>query len=150
MRKTALSLALFGLAATLWAADPFVGTWKMNPAKSAYSLPLDKSYTITIAAQDNGCKVVQDFVTADEKALRRSWSAKYDGKFYPVTAPDADAISLKKPTPNTVEYVLKKNGKEAWSGRAAVSADGRTMTDKGGGKDANGKPFTYSLFMERQ
>jgi hypothetical protein len=36
MRYTKLMLALLGFAATLCAADPFVGTWKMNPAKTKY------------------------------------------------------------------------------------------------------------------
>ena len=90
---------------------------------------------------------MQDFVTAEEKTIHRSWSAKYDGKFYSVTAPDADQISLKKPNANTVEYVLRKNGKEAWGGRAILSKDGKTMTDRGGGKDANGNVFSYSIFM---
>jgi hypothetical protein len=150
MRKAILLLAVFGFVASLWAADPFLGTWKMNPAKSRYSSPLWKSYTIKIEAQDNGEKAVQDFVDADGKATHRSWAAKYDGKDYPVTAPDADAISLKKPNANTIEYVVKKNGKEAWSGRAVVSMDGKTFTDAGGGRDAKGQAFTYSIFLEKQ
>ena len=34
MRKAMLLLAVFGLMGTLWAADPSLGTWKLNLAKS--------------------------------------------------------------------------------------------------------------------
>jgi len=56
MRKTMLFLAVLGLAGSLWAADPFVGTWKLNLAKSKASNPnlMHKSETIRIVAQENG------------------------------------------------------------------------------------------------
>jgi len=150
MRKLMLLVAVFGLVSLAWAADPFVGTWKMNPAKSKFSDPAPKSYTVTCTAQDNGIKVVEDMVNADGSAIQRSWAAKYDGKNYPVTAPDLDTISLKKPNPNTANYVGKKNGKEVWSGRAVVSKDGKTQTNTGSGKDEKGQAFTYSFFLEKQ
>ncbi len=150
MRKAMLLVAVFGLAGLLWAADPFVGTWKMNPAKSKFTNTVLKNYTITFSAQGVGLKAVEEFVNADGKTIQRSWTAKYDGKDYPVTAPDLDAISVKKTNANTAEYVCKKNGKEAWSGRAVVSKDGKTCTNTGGGKDEKGQSFTYTIFLEKQ
>jgi steroid delta-isomerase-like uncharacterized protein len=139
-----------GLLPPAMSADPFVGTWKMNPAKSKFSYPAPKSYTITFSAQDNGIKAVEDIVDADGKATHRSFYAKYDGKDYPVTAPDQDTISVKNPDVNTADYVGKKNGKEVWSGRSVVSKDGKAFTNNGGGKGSNGQAFTYSLFFEKQ
>lgn len=37
MRKATLLLAILGLAGSLWAADPHVGTWKLNIAQSRFS-----------------------------------------------------------------------------------------------------------------
>jgi hypothetical protein len=34
MRKAMLFLTVFALAGSLWAADPIIGTWKLNTAKS--------------------------------------------------------------------------------------------------------------------
>jgi hypothetical protein len=150
MRKALLVLAFCSFAASLWAADPVIGTWKMNPAKSKFSYPTPKSYTITFSVQDDGVKAVEDEIDADGKAIHRTWTAKYDGKEYPVTAADVDSISAKKSDPNTVEYVCKKNGKEVWSGRSVISKDGKTRINAGGGKDAKGQAFTYSLFLEKQ
>jgi hypothetical protein len=109
-----------------------------------------KSYIIKLEAKDDGVKFVTDMVDADGKAIHRSWTAKYDGKEYPVTAPDADMASFTAPNANTTEYVFKKNGKEVWRGQAVVSKDGKTSIDTGGGKDANGQAFTYSFYTEKQ
>jgi hypothetical protein len=142
-----LLLAVFGFISLAWAADPFVGTWKMNPAKSKFTNMTLKSYTIT---QDNQNKIVQDMVDVDGKITHRAWTAKYDGKDCPVSAPDADAISLKKPNPSTIEYVVKLKGKEVWSGRVVMSNDGKSYIDAGGGKDERGQAYTYSILMEKQ
>ena len=149
---TLIATLVLALAVIAVAADnPFVGTWKMNPAKSKFSYAPPKSFTATVEAQGNGIKVVQDIVDASGKATHRSWTVNYDGKDYPITGdPDEDAVSYKRPDANTTEYVFKKNGKETSSGRAVVSKDGKTKIDNGGGKDAKGQAFTYTIFTEKQ
>jgi hypothetical protein len=133
------------------AADPFIGTWKMNSAKSKFSYPAPKSSTGTFTAQGNAQKITIDSVEADGKASHRSWISSLDGKDHPVEGnPFADMTSDKRVNPNTIEYVFKKNGKEVYRGRAVVSNDGMTMTDTGGGKDEKGQPFTYTIIMEKQ
>ena len=37
MRKAILLLTVFALSGTLWAADPIIGTWKLNVDKSNFS-----------------------------------------------------------------------------------------------------------------
>ena len=151
MRKALLLLAVFGLVGSLWAADPFVGTWTMNLAKSKFNGQPLKSLTMTIEAQGNGIKCVQDMVSADGKATHRSWTEKYDGKDYAIAGdPDTDTNSVTKSNPNTIKYVFRKNGKEVDSGLAVVSKDGKTMTDTGGGKDAKGQAFNYTIFWDKQ
>jgi hypothetical protein len=145
-----ISALVLGLAVIAMAADPFVGTWKMNPAKSKTSYPTPKSFTIALTAQNNGLKAVEDIVMADGSAIHRTWAAKYDGMDYPVTAPDINAISLKKPNANTIDHVGKKNGKEVWSGRAIVSKDGKTFTNTVSGKDEKGQAYTETTIMEKQ
>jgi len=39
VRKTIMLLAALGLAGALWAADPIIGTWKMNSLKSSVEGP---------------------------------------------------------------------------------------------------------------
>jgi hypothetical protein len=149
---TLISALVLALAVIALAADnPFVGTWKMNLAKTKSSRPPWKSYTMTVEPQENGIKAVQDWVDADGKPMHVTYTVKYDGKEYPVTGrPDSDTLSVTRPNANTADYVFMKNGKEAWRGQAVISKDGKTRTDKGKGKDSNGKAFTYSIFMEKQ
>jgi hypothetical protein len=147
---TLISALVLALAAIAVAADnPFVGTWKMNPAKSNGTNY--KSYTIKVENRDNGFSVVQDIVNNEGKVIHATQTAKYDGKEYPLKgSPDADMMSFTKPDPNTVDYIVKKNGKEIQRGQAVISKDGKIWTDKGGGKDANGQAFTYTIVMEKQ
>jgi hypothetical protein len=155
-RSPVISMALVSalvltLAVTAFAADnPFVGTWKMNPAKSQFSYPQPKSYTVRIEGRGDGIQFESDLVNADGTTRRLSFTAKYDGKDYPAISQSADAISLTRPDSNTQDYVGKKSGKEVWRGRSTVSKDGKVWIDSGGGKDANGQAYTYSYYMERQ
>ena len=102
------------LATVAMAADPHVGTWKMNVAKSkSKSGPPDKSSTVTVTAQENGIKLVGDRVDAEGKASHQEFAAKYDGKDYPATGiPDVDTVVLKKMDAYTWDEVLKKS----WEG----------------------------------
>jgi hypothetical protein len=144
---TIIALALVSIAL---AGDPIVGTWKMNPAKSKFSNPALKSYTVKYLAQENGNKGVENIIGADGKAFQRSWTVKYDGKDYPVIAPDIDSLSVKKPDVNTEDFVVRKNGKEMWRGQTIVSKDGKTCIMKGSGKDEKGQAVTFSIFLEKQ
>ena len=59
---------VLGLATMAIAADPFVGTWKLNVAKSKITGQTPKSETLKIATQNNGFKWTFDTVDAEGKA----------------------------------------------------------------------------------
>jgi hypothetical protein len=144
----AVILALTLAAIALAAENPFVGKWKMDPAKSNGSNY--KSYAIKVESQGEGFSASQDIVTTEGQVQHVTLAAKYDGKDYPLKgSPDADMISFTKPNPNTVDYIVKKNGKELYRGQAIISKDGKTWTEKGGGKDAKGQAFTFTIVMEK-
>ena len=147
---SATLIAVLALAVIAVAADnPFVGTWKMNPAKSNGTNY--KSYTIKVESRDNGFSSVQDIVNTEGKVIHITQTAKFDGKDYPVKgSPDADMMSFIKPNPNTTDYIVKKNGKEIQRGQAVISKDGKIWNEKGSGKDAKGQAFTYTIAMEKQ
>src|SRR6266436_1509073 len=130
MRHAKLSFALLGFAATLVAADPTAGTWKLNPAKSKYSPgPAPQSATMTYEDTADGIKRTGENVLPDGTKTSFEYTAKYDGKDYPVTGSDTyDAVALKRVNDHTVETTLKKSGKVMTTGRRVVSKDGKTMT----------------------
>ena len=61
-----LSLILLGSAFAVWAADPVLGTWELNVAKSKYNPgPAPKSQTRIYEALPEGMKVTIKTVNAD-------------------------------------------------------------------------------------
>jgi len=136
MRKSLLIVAvtiisILALVTIAMAADPHVGTWKLNLAKSKYNPPSSapKSQTVKFEAMDNGFKVLVDGVDADGKTAHDEWAGKYDGKDYPFTGWDAvDTLATKKIDANTFDQTLKKSGKKVGTAREVFSKDGKTLT----------------------
>jgi len=66
MRSIRFAFALLGLAGVLVAADPFVGTWKLNHAKSKYKTGAPaKEQTVTIAESGSDLDVTVSGTSAD-------------------------------------------------------------------------------------
>jgi hypothetical protein len=154
MRKVMFLLAVFGFVGLLWAADPFVGTWKLNLAKSKYDPgPPPKSTTGKIEAQDNGFKLVADSVDSQGKPGHVEYTVKYVGKDYPVTTtggPSDLTLAIKKIDANTHDVVVKQGGKEVQTYREVVSKDGKTLTRTTKGKNAKGQAFNNTVVFDRQ
>jgi hypothetical protein len=134
IEKTFLSvlatLLWLGLSSNLFAADLSLGTWKLNLAKSKYNPgPAPKSATFTLEAAEGGVKRTGESTDAEGKKTSYTWTAKYDGKDYPVTGSDRyDAVSLKRIDDHSSEIALKKSGKVITSGKRTLSKDGKVMT----------------------
>jgi hypothetical protein len=144
---------ILALATVALAADPNVGTWKLNVAKSNFNPgPAPKSLIQTITALDNGIKVVTDSVNAEGKAFHIENSSIYDGKDYPITGnPTADAVSVTRVDANTSDWAAKMKGKVVGSpSRAVVSKDGKTRTLTSKGKNPQGEDFTVTLVFDKQ
>jgi 2',3'-cyclic-nucleotide 2'-phosphodiesterase (5'-nucleotidase family) len=145
-------LAITAVAAL--GADNSIGTWKVDVAKSKYTpapFPL-KSLTSVREAAPDGVKVTNTGERADG-SVNASYTAKYDGSWATVTGTGSpyDSISIKQVNANTFTYEAKQtNGKYRASGRTVISSDGKTMTTKAKGTDANGAPMTLTLVYEKQ
>jgi hypothetical protein len=155
MRKGMLLLAVFGMVGLLWAADPFVGTWKLNVAKSKFDPPSSalKSDLVKIAAQVNGLKYTFDRVDLEGKAIHIEYAAKFDGKDYPVTITGDKSVSttsLRRIDANTIESVNKINGKETERNRVVIVKDGKSSTVTTKVKNEKGQEFTTITIYEKQ
>jgi 2',3'-cyclic-nucleotide 2'-phosphodiesterase (5'-nucleotidase family) len=145
-------LAITAVAAL--GADNSIGTWKVNVAKSKYTpapFPV-KSLTSVREAAPDGVKVTNTG-ERDGSSINASYTAKYDGSWATVTGTGSpyDSISIKQVNANTLTYEAKQtNGKYRASGRTVISSDGKTMTTKAKGTDANGAPMTLTLIYEKQ
>ena len=153
--RNLLTTLVVGLAVTAmgaFAADNSLGTWKLNMEKSKFtpSAPV-KSLTSTREASDGGVKVTTTGERADGTPINASYTAKYDGKDYPVTGAPYDTIAIKKANANTYTAKLKNKGdKYSTTARSVISRDGKTMTTAINGTDGKGEPISYTMVYEKQ
>jgi len=148
-----LGLAAVIVVPVLAQADPQVGVWKLNVAKSKYSPgPVPTSATTTIEAAGKGTKVSVDQTMPDGSKRQWSVTADYDGKDTPVVGnnPDADTIARTRVNASTVRTVSKKGGKVTTTQTSAVSADGKTRTVTTKGVNAKGQTVNNVAIYERQ
>jgi hypothetical protein len=130
---TLISALALSVAAT---ADQHSGTWKMNPAKSKYSPgPAPKDVTVKVDSDENGIKLDADGTNADGTPTHVEYSAKFDGKDYPIIGTYADTVSVKRIDANTMQAILKKkDGQLIMTVITTVSKDGKTRTSNFTGK----------------
>ncbi len=145
-----LLLTVLGLVGWAWAADPFIGSWKLNLAKSKVE-NMPKNEIMVITPQENGFKTSFEGVDGKGKAFHDEWAATYDGKEHPrVGNPNEDVISMKKIDSNAITVVAKKAGKEVSSWRVVISKDGKTQTAVGKVKDSKGQETSETWVYEKQ
>jgi hypothetical protein len=144
--------SLLAFASVASAADPVIGTWQLNLAKSKFSPgPAPKSETRTHAAGADGTMLTWKSVGADGKETSVSSTFKTDGKDYPVTgSPNFDTLSLKQVDSNTVHSTQKKGGKVIGETTRSVSKDGKTLTLSSKGTGADGVAYDNTLVYDKK
>ena len=134
------------------AADPSNGTWELNLAKSKFDPgPPLKSQTRTYEVMDGTVKMTLKGVNAEGKEMQSTYTGNYDGKDFPLTGnPDVDTISVKRIDDSTFEATQKKAGKVVSISTRTISKDGKVMTVKAKGTNANGEKFNNTLVFDKQ
>jgi hypothetical protein len=143
--------SFLAVAALSLAADPIMGTWKLNEAKSKYSAGATKNSTVTYTMAGDMVKCAVDGMDKDGKAVHSEWTGKFDGKDYAVTGePTSDMRAYKMVNANTFEMTMKKGGKMAGSGKIVVSADGKTRTVTTSMMDSMGMKMDNTAVYDKQ
>jgi hypothetical protein len=111
-------------------ADPVVGTWKLNLAKSVFGgIPALKSQIRTYSRSAQAFTLKMKTVSAEGKETTTQATYHLDGKDYPSMGNlDFDSLSGMQIDTNIAEFTLKRAGKPIGKIRRAVSEDGRTLT----------------------
>jgi hypothetical protein len=145
---TVLLLAMAG-ALALGAQDtgnsPFIGSWKLDAAKSKYNPgPAMKSETVTIG---NDGKVTVEGVSANGD--NEHWSYTYtDGQEATITGMENSSV-IEKRNGNTVEHTWKLNSSN-YTGKGVLSKNGRVMTYTLDGTNQQGQHEHDVLIYEKQ
>jgi hypothetical protein len=154
MKTKALGLTLafcFWGGALCFAADPLIGTWKLNEAKSKFTPGTTKNTMVVYEAAGDQVKVTVNGVNAKGKPTHNQWTGRFDGKNYPVTGdPNSDARSYRKIDDRTLELTIWNHGRVTGTGRIVVSADGKSRTITSSGTDAKGHDFKSTAVYDKQ
>ena len=150
-RIAVMALAVsFTAAGACFAANPHLGTWKLNEAKSKLAPGMGKSTTVTYTDQKDKIKVTVDGVDKDGKPTHGVWVGKFDGKAYPAKGNMSwNSASYKEENERTNDITTWKDGKMVWSGRINVAADGKSRTVTINGTDEKGKKFSSKAVYDK-
>jgi hypothetical protein len=129
-----------------------LGTWKLNLEKSVFKPgPAPLSATRTYETTSAGIHFTQRGVSADGRSSIVEFTARYDGKDYPLTgSPSVNSIAITLVGPFTADAVEKKNGKPVLSVRRLISQDGKSMTVTSKGTTADGRTIDNVMVFDRQ
>jgi hypothetical protein len=147
----AILLAMAAGGMVLAQINPFVGTWKLNIAKSKFNPgPGPKSQTRTWAADG---KVSAEGINPAGKSAAYGYPVMGDGKDYPTMGAvpnSADTISSKRIDSNTIEANFTRGGKHSDTTRFVVSKDGKVLTITAKGTLPDGKAMVDMLVLDKQ
>ena len=143
-------LSLFVGLTMCFAANPNLGTWKLNEAKSKIPAGVSKNVTVKYEAAGDSIKATVDGVDGQGKPTHNEWTGKFDGKDYPVTGdPTSDTRSIKQIDDHHLELTVKKGGKVTITGKVVVAADGKSRTLTSSGLDSMGMKIETMSFYDK-
>jgi hypothetical protein len=147
----AVTLWLAAAATATFAASPFLGTWKLNQAKSKFAPGSTKNTTVTYtAAARDMMKVTVDGIDKDGKPVHWTWTGRFDGKSYKVKGNSSvDALALKQVNERTNDLTGGKDGKVVMTGRIVVAKDGKSRVVTTTTKDAKGNKHTDKAYYTK-
>jgi len=157
MRKAMLLLAIVGFTNSLWGADPIIGTWKLNVAKS--KIPQ------TETAPKETTDVYRELETGQIELSRTSTLMNGSRESSKWTWPREGGIAERKspaPLPAGTSYIellidpghwyvtILQNGKQSLLMHKVITKDGRTMQIAIKSFDAQGKAVEQLQVFEKQ
>ena len=146
-----LAVCLLAATAAFAADDAFMGTWKLNEAKSKIPAGVAKNSTVTYTAEGDQVKVAIDGTSADGKPMHNEWVGKYDGKDYPVTGDAMETTrSITKVNDHTMDFTVKKGDKTTATGKIVVAKDGKSRTVTLHATDPKGKKVTSTAVYDKE
>jgi hypothetical protein len=142
-RTIVLTLTLCFIGVTVcFAQSPFIGTWKLNEAKSTLAPGMPKNNSVVYETEGINVKVTIDGTDGAGNGAHNEWTGQFDGKDYPVKGdPNSDSRSYTRKGIEELDFAVKNGTKVTTTGRIVVSDDGKSRTVTARGTDATGKKF---------
>ena len=148
------ALLALSSAARSQSPDPWIGTWKVNLAKSTYDPGPKPTVAGTVKIEPSGgdLKTTIDGRNPQGQPTHTETVGTFDGKDNPVKGAPAPntTTAYKRIDGRTFEAMGKVDGKPTVTTRVAISADGKTLTATQTGKDAQGQSVNNVIVADKQ
>ncbi len=136
MRKNLLVSSLLLCAAAsmygqpAFASENWVGSWKLNAAKSAFGpSAVVRAQTLTFEATPDGIKLTSEGTDPQGKPMLGEYTSKFDGKDVAWTGnPSADMACPTRIDDNNYQNVWKNDGKAMMTSKVVVSDHNKILT----------------------
>jgi hypothetical protein len=152
--KKVLSLIVLAgvfFASPAFAADPIVGTWKLNVAKSKFAAGSELTAGTRVYTEANGLYTLDQKLTGTDGKERSNRAQYRDGQeVKQATGDPAEATLGKKIDANTWDFDLKKDGKVVGHVHRVLSADGKSLTVHNTGVQLSGATGDETLVFDKQ
>jgi hypothetical protein len=136
------------------ADDPFLGTWRLDKARSIIaSDPGVKNKEFVFAPSTEGVLITETLEMLSENGKKHVSQIPYAyGKSTPQAGPGMDALLVVKADDNTAYWTVQGKGKILSQLQVNVSNDGKQMTFRylWSASDPAGKQFNDRYVYERQ
>jgi hypothetical protein len=148
------SLALLPSGLVAQAADPLIGVWSLDVFKSVYQTgqpPVRR--TMTFESAGDSLKFVQETTNQGfntSETIKIEFTAKIDGKDYPIANSALDTIALKRIDATTVERIGKIRGMATETATLKLSNRNRTLTITTKGTTDTGTEYARTEVFNEQ
>jgi hypothetical protein len=151
MRYVKLVFLFLAVAVALVAADPFVGTWKVNPAKSKFKTgTAPKEQTVTISEFGGDLDIAVKGTAADGTPMSTHYTVPSAGGGGKVVESPYEAVSGKRMNANERETSYSKGGKVVYTTHAKLAKDGKTLTVHSTGTNPAGQTVDGTVTYDKQ
>jgi hypothetical protein len=132
--------------------NPFVGTWKLNPAKAKYkSGAPPQEATATISQSGSDLDIALKVRPASGAPISAHYTVPENGGTGKIIESSSyDAVSAKRLNANERETSYSKGGKVVLTVRTTVSKDGKTLNSAVKGTDPAGQVVDGTSVYEKQ
>lgn len=133
--------------------DPFAGKWVLDRANSTFSGAVPERRIVVIESATDGIKQYVDTTAANGATDRSEFTAKFDGKDYPISNSVLDFVSLKRISANKTERIGKRRFTKdeiVETQSREVSGDGKTLTITTKGTDFEGTEYSSAQVFRRE
>src|SRR4051812_43176582 len=151
-----LSFVLLSTVVLVASENPWVGTWKLDPAKSkltTYPKSIKES-TVTIReVPPQAMEVAIKGTAVDGTSVSRRWTTAVDGgpTTYLEGGPPAGVSESTTVTGDKVrDTTMTRDGKTLATMHIVLSEDGKSMTTRTKGVTVDGQPLDTSGFYDKQ